>query len=155
VSVSVEPVPTPTFEARKLLAELDRFLGAMYEPDRRHALSIEQLLQPHIRFFIARLNREAVGCGGVALYSDYAEVKRVYTREAARGRGVGATLLAHIEVEAREAGKWSLRLETGIHQVAAIGLYQRCGFRQRGAFGHYADLPPHSIATSVFYEKSL
>ncbi len=48
-----------------------------------------------------------------------------------------------------------LRLETGTYQVAAIGLYQGCGFRPCGAFGHYADLAPHRIAASLFYEKSL
>jgi putative acetyltransferase len=41
-----------------------------------------------VRFFIARLEKLAVGCGGVALFDDYAEVKRMYTRPAARGLGL-------------------------------------------------------------------
>jgi len=155
VSLTVEPVPAPTPEAKQLLAELDQILGAAYEPEQRHGLSIEQLFQPDIRFFIARLNGEAVGCAGVALFGDYAEVKRMYTREAARGRGVGKALLARIEEEALESGRRVLSLETGVHQAAAIGLYERRGFRQRGPFGHYADLAPLRIATSVFYEKML
>jgi putative acetyltransferase len=155
MSVGIELVPAPTPEARALLTELDQILGAAYEPDQRHALSFHQLFQPSIHFFIARLNGEAVGCGGVALYGDYAEVKRMYTREAARQRGVGTALLARIEAEARHAGKGVLRLETGVHQVAAIRLYERWGFLPRGPFGHYGDLPPSSIATSVFYEKPL
>ena len=155
MNVAVEPAPAATPEATKLLAELDQILGAAYEADQRHALSVEQLFQPGIRFFIARLNGEAVGCGGVALFGDYAEVKRMYTREAARGRGVGKALLARIEVEARKAAIRVLRLETGVHQTAAIGLYEGWGFRRREPFGHYADLPPRSIATSVFYEKLL
>jgi putative acetyltransferase len=155
MSVATELVPYPTHQVAELLAELDQILGAAYEPDQRHALSIEQLFQPGIRFFIARLNGEAAGCGGVALYSDYAEVKRMYTRDAARGRGIGKALLARIEAEARNAGLRALRLETGIHQAPAIGLYERWGFRQCGPFGHYGDLPPHRIAASVFYEKPL
>ena len=155
MSISIELVPAPTPEARQLLAELDDILGAAYEPEQRHALSIEQLFQPGILFFIARLNGEAVGCGGVAFAADFAEVKRMYTRQAARGRGVGKALLARIDAEARSAGRRVLRLETGVQQGAAIGLYQRWGFRRRGPFGDYADLPPHSIATSVFYEKML
>jgi putative acetyltransferase len=155
MSVVIEAVPAPTPEAERLLAELDQILGALYEPDQRHGLKIEQLFQPDICFFIARLNGEAVGCGGVALFGDYAEVKRMYTRETARGRGVGKALLARIEVAACNAGRRVLRLETGIRQTAAIGLYQRWGFRRSAPFGHYAGLPPHRIATSVFYEKSL
>jgi ribosomal protein S18 acetylase RimI-like enzyme len=155
VSVAIEPVFAPTTEAIELLGELDQILGAAYEPEQRHALSIDQLFQPDIRFFIARLNGAAVGCGGVALLDDYAEVKRMYTRAAARGRGVGKALLARIQAEARKAGKQMLRLETGVHQTAAIGLYEGWGFRRREPFGHYAELPPHTIATSVFYEKML
>jgi putative acetyltransferase len=155
VSIAIERVFAPTREARELLAELDGILGAAYEPDQRHALSIGQLFQPDIRFFIARLDGGAAGCGGVALCSGYAEVKRMYVREQVRGRGVGKALLARIEAEARDAGKPVLRLETGLHQAAAIGLYQRWGFRLRGPFGRYADLSPHRIATSLFYEKPL
>ena len=40
-------------------------------------------------------------------------------------------------------------------QAAAIGLYEGCGFKACEAFGHYARLPPHRIATSLFYEKPL
>lgn len=155
MDMAIEPVSAPTPEATRLLAELDQILGAAYEPDQRHALSIEQLFQPDIRFFIARLNGEAVGCGGVALCGDYAEVKRMYVREAARGHGAGKALLARIEREAREGAKPVLRLETGIHQIAAIALYEGWGFRPCGVFGHYIGLPPDSIATSLFYQKLL
>jgi putative acetyltransferase len=155
MSAAIELVLAPTREAAELLAELDQVLDAAYEPEQRHGLSIEQLFQPGIRFFMVRLDDEPVGCGGVALYGDYAEVKRMYTREAARGRGIGKALLARIEAEARNAGLRVLRLETGIEQAAAIGLYQRWGFRRCGKFGHYAQLHPHRITASVFYEKLL
>src|SRR5262245_64235124 len=121
MGVEVGLVAAPTPEVKELLAELDEILGALYEPGQRHALSLDELFQPGIRFFVARLNGEPMGCGGVALYRGYAEVKRMYTRERARRRGVGRTLLARIEAEARGAGRSVLRLETGIHQQAAIG----------------------------------
>jgi Acetyltransferase (GNAT) family len=63
-----------------------------------------------------RLDGFAVGCGGVAAFEDYAEVKRMYTRPAARGRGVAKALLYRIEDEARRANKSVLRLETGVLQ---------------------------------------
>ena len=155
MSLEIEPVSRPTSEAASLISELDDVLGALYEPEQRHGYSIEQIFQPNVRLFIARLGDNAVGCGAVAFFDRYAEVKRMYTREAARGRGVGRALLARIEQEARNAGKPLLRLETGTLQEAAIGLYEGCGFRACGAFGHYAELPPHRIATSLFYEKPL
>jgi putative acetyltransferase len=155
LDIVVELISGPTPEARELVAELDAVLGALYEPHQRHGLTIEQVFEPNVRFFVAHLGEAAVGCVAVALFDGYAEVKRMYTREAARGRGVGRALLARIEEEARDAGKPVLRLETGIHQAAAIGLYEGSGFRRCGAFGHYAGLPPHMTAASVFYEKPL
>ena len=155
MSIAVERLSGPTPEAAALIAELDGVLGAVYEPEQRHGLSIEQVFEPHVRFFVARLGREAVGCGAVALFDAYAEVKRMYTRESARGRGVGKALLARIEQEARTANRAILRLETGTLQAAAIGLYEQCGFRACGAFGHYAALPLHRVAKSLFYEKPL
>ena len=155
LQITIEQLARPTPDAERLIAELDAVLGAVYEPEQQHGLSIEQVFHPNLRFFVARLGDQAVGCGAVALFDDHAEVKRMYTREAARGRGVGKALLARIEQEARDAGKPVLRLETGTYQAAAIGLYEGYGFRPCGVFGHYAALPPHKIAASLFYEKPL
>lgn len=155
MGIRIERLSGATQDARELIAELDDVLGARYEPEQRHGLSIEQVFEPNVRFFVAHIGDTAVGCGAVALFDDYAEVKRMYTREAARGQGVGKALLAKIETEARAAGRRMLRLETGTLQAAAIGLYEGCGFRACGSFGHYAELPPHRIATSLFYEKPL
>jgi putative acetyltransferase len=97
----------------------------------------------------------AVGCGGIAMFDDYAEVKRMYTRPAVRGRGVAKAVLQRIEDEACRAGKSILRLETGIHQEAAIGLYERMAFRSRGPFGQYSAMAARNIETSLFFEKEL
>jgi putative acetyltransferase len=97
----------------------------------------------------------AAGCGGVALFADFAEVKRMYVRNTARGRGVAQALLARIETAAREAGLTLLQLETGERQIAALRLYARAGFRPCAAFGAYAAMAPNSVAASVFLEKRL
>ena len=145
MEITIERPSGPTAEVSALIAELDGVLGAVYEPEQRHGFSIEQVFGPRVRFFVARLDGEAVGCGAVALFEDYAEVKRMYTRESVRGRGVGKALLARIEQEARAANRPILRLETGTLQAAAIGLYEQCGFRSCGAFGPYAALPPLAL----------
>ncbi len=91
----------------------------------------------------------------MALLDDFAEVKRMYVREPARGRGVAQALLTRIETEARAAGLVVLRLETGVRQTAALRLYAQAGFVPCGAFGDYATMPPEAIATSIFMEKRL
>jgi putative acetyltransferase len=153
--IVIERAIEPTPEICDLVEELNDVLGAAYEAHQRHGLSIEQLFQPNVRFFLARLDGSAVGCGGVAIFDEYAEVKRMYTRPAARGRGVAKAILGRIEDEARGAGKFVLRLETGSSQREGIGLYERMGFRPRGPFGPYAAMPARNIETSLFFEKSL
>jgi putative acetyltransferase len=155
MDIVIEPVPRATEEVRALIAELEQALSAKYPPQQRHGLALEAIFQPHIRFFLARLGGQAVGCGGVALFQDFAEVKRMYVRDAARGRGVARALLARIESEAQAAGLSVLRLETGDQQEAAMRVYTRAGFGRCPPFGEYARMSPAAIATSLFYEKLL
>jgi len=144
-----------TDEVRSLIGALDRELSAEYAPEQRHGLALAAIFQPHIRFFLARHGEAAVGCGGVALFQGFAEVKRMYVRDEARGRGVAQALLARLEAEALGAGLAVLRLETGVRQPAALRLYAAAGFRPCAAFGDYAAMAPEAIATSVFMEKQL
>ena len=151
----IERVTAPTPELLDLIGELDAVLNAAYEPHQRHGLPIAQLFEPHVRFFLARLDSTALACGGVALFDDYAEVKRMYTRPAARGRGLAKAVLRRLEEEAHAAGKPVLRLETGHFQPEAVGLYRGAGFMSCGPFGHYARMPARDIELSLFFEKRL
>ena len=153
--ITVERAPAPTDDVRALIGELDRTLGAEYPPEQRHGLALEAIFAQPVRFFLARLDGAAVGCGGVALFADFAEVKRMYVRPAARGRGVAQTMLARLERETDEAGLRIVRLETGNRQNAALRLYEQAGFRPCPPFGDYALMPRQAIATSVFMEKRL
>jgi putative acetyltransferase len=153
--IVVERVTGPTEEVRRLVGELEAALSANYAPHQRHGLKLDALFQPGIRFFVARFDGEAVGCGGIALLDGFAELKRMYVRDGVRGRGVAPAILARLEREAREAGYEVGRLETGTLQHQAIRFYGRSGFRTCGAFGGYATMAPGQIDTSVFMEKAL
>jgi putative acetyltransferase len=153
--IDIELIATAVDDVRELIGELDQLLAAEYLPEQRHGLTLEALFQPHIRFFAARLNGAAIGCSGMALFDDFAEVKRMYVRETVRGRGVAQALLTRIETEARGTGFDVLRLETGVRQAAALRFYTRAGFRPCAAFGDYAAMRPEAIATSIFMEKRL
>ncbi len=153
--IVVEAVAVATDEVRELIAELDATLALAYTAEQQHGLDVAAIFQPQMRFFIARRAGVALGCGGVALFPTFAEVKRVYVRPNARGRGVAQALLARIEREASAEGHTVLRLETGDRQLAALRLYERAGFVPCDAFGDYAEMTPHAIATSVFMEKRL
>ncbi len=111
------------------------------------------MFKPDVRFFVARTDGEAVGCGGVAFCDGYAEVKRMYSKPSVRGRGVAKALLRRIESEARAAGATLLRLETGLYQQEALWFYEGASFRRCAPFGPYAEMPPRAIELSLFFEK--
>ena len=153
MDVTIERVKAATPEIVTLLDALNKALAQGYSSEQRHALSIEQLFQPNIRFFVARVNSKAVACGGVGFYEGYAELKRMYSTPEVRGRGVAKALLIRLEAEAQEGGAGLVRIETGIHQHEALRFYEAAGYRQRGPFGPYADMSASAIETSLFYEK--
>jgi putative acetyltransferase len=150
MSLTIERAAEATREVHDLIEELNAVLGAVYEAHQRHGLAIEQLFEPNVRFFVARLDGLVVGCGGVAMLDDYAEVKRMYTRPVARGRGIAKAVLYKIEDEARGAGKSVLRLETGTYQQEAIGLYEAMGFQPTGPFGPYVNACPQHRGQPLF-----
>jgi putative acetyltransferase len=149
VTISTESPRQP--DIVRLVEELDAYLTGLYPPESNHLLDIETLARPDIRFLVARLEGAAMGC--VALRVDpegWGEVKRLYVPPRARGLGLGRRLLADLEAQARRERLTLLRLETGIHQPEALGLFRATGFREIAAFGDYAPDP-----LSVFMEKTL
>src|SRR4051794_11465475 len=103
MSLVLEHITAPTDYARLLIGELDAELNSTYSADQRHGLNIARIFQPNVLFFIARLDGQPAGCGGVAIENDLAELKRMYVRPAMRGRGVAQAILARLEQQARAA----------------------------------------------------
>ena len=84
--VTIVLVKAPTTEVIGLLDELNAALAGPYSEEQRHALPVDRLFRPNIRFFIARLDGEAVACGGVGFYDGFAELKRMYSKPSVRGQ---------------------------------------------------------------------
>jgi ribosomal protein S18 acetylase RimI-like enzyme len=140
-----------TDAAIALIDELESYLAPQYPVESRHGSSVEKLIREVVAFFVIRVGGEPAGCGGIQLFGDeYGELKRMYVRPANRGLGLGKRMVAHLESHALSKGVRCVRLETGIHQHEAIGLYERMGYRRIGPFPPYREDP-----LSVFFEKRL
>ena len=140
-----------TLDAIALITELDATLQPFYPPESCHGLSVDRLLAEAVPFFVLRSGEIAAACGGVKLFgTTYGEIKRMYVRPAFRGQGFAKLMLNHLSDYACAQGVTLLRLETGIHQHEAIGLYERMGFHRIPPFGDYKEDP-----LSLFYEKPL
>ena len=138
-------------DVRELIAELNAALLALSPPEACHHLTIEQMAQPDTTVFVAREGGKAVACGALKRHADgIGEVKRMYTRPAFQGRGLGGRILAEIESLARSERLNRLVLETGDRHYAAWRVYERAGFTRCGVVLDYPD-----SKWSVFYEKPL
>jgi putative acetyltransferase len=138
-------------EVRDMLARLDAYCAALYPAESNHLMDIASLMQGDVLFLVARdVDGAAVGCAALVNRQEYGEVKRMFVDERRRGLGTGRKLLEHLVMFARMSGLSVLRLETGIHQPEAIGLYERLGFERRAPFGDYREDP-----LSLFMELRL
>jgi len=147
----ITPERPDTPDAKTLIMELEAILAPGYPAESRHGLSVDRLLAEAVPFFLLRSDGVPASCGGVQLVgAEYGEIKRMYVRPQFRGRGFAKMMLDHLAAHARAHGVALLRLETGIHQREAIGLYERMGFRRIPPFGPYKEDP-----LSLFFEKQL
>lgn len=138
------------------LEEHIRDMRAVSPPQSKHALDLNGLRQPDIRFWSAWDGPTVVGCVALKTLDDrHAELKSMRTAGGQRRQGVGTRLLAHVLGQARELGLRQLSLETGSMPffAPARALYAARGFMACEPFGNYrADpnsvfmtlqLPPH------------
>ena len=138
-AVEVRIEPPDGAHARACLDAYFKELAARFEtgfdPSIPHAARPEQLTPPAGYFMVARLHGRVAGCGALKLVGDgIAEVKRMWTADFARGRGVARTVLESLEAKARALGIHTLRLETNKALVEAHALYRSAGYRQVPAF---------------------
>ena len=134
----------------RLLQLSDDYSASLYPVESNHMLDVESLLRPQMNFFGIFVEGVVKGCGGFWAHEDYVEIKRVFIDPSARGLGFSRNLMFVLEDEARAMGFKIARLETGVSQPEALGLYRAIGYMERGPFGDYK-LDP----LSVFMEKTL
>ncbi|MDP9027818.1 MAG: GNAT family N-acetyltransferase [Actinomycetota bacterium] len=100
-----------------------------------------QFVPPAGVFLVVDDELGAVGCGGVRMLAPLssgvqrAEVKHLYLRDRARGKGWGRELLAELEARAVGLGAREIVLDTNASLEAAQGLYRTTG---------YVDIPPYN-----------
>lgn len=147
--IALEPPGQPDVVA--LIAALDAYQSSLYPAESNHFADIATLAQPHVLFAVARdAGGQALACGAVMLADGYGELKRMFVRPELRGKGISKALMAFLEARAAACGCRELRLETGVRQPEALGLYARSGYVRCGPFGDYREDP-----LSVFMRKPL
>ena len=83
-----------------------------------------------------------------------ADIKKMLVHRAARGRGVGAALMAAVEEQARRHGRWLLVLDT-VPNENGHRLYLRAGWTETGRVPDYALFPDGRLCDTMIMWKRL
>jgi putative acetyltransferase len=127
-------------DVRRLLDRHLEFALAQTPPEHSFALDAAGLLDPAITLFSFRADGSLLGIGAIKCVDPHhAEIKSMHIAEAARGRGIGTAILAHLLGVARTRGCRRVSLETGTTAAfaPARALYRRAGFISCGPFASY------------------
>lgn len=105
------------------------------------------------------LDGEAQSSAGVAgcvalrrLSTERCEMKRLYVRDAFRGRGVGSALVGWLLAQAREIGYREMYLDTTTWMPIAVAMYEGLGFTRCDA---YKDVPDDDAVCTLCYRLTL
>lgn len=121
-------------------------------PGSVHALNLDALRHPSIRFWAAWDGEDLMGCGALkTLTPAHGELKSMRTADAHLRKGVARQMLDHIEAAARAMGLRQISLETGSHApfAAARALYASAGFVACPPFAGYVLDPYSAFMTKV------
>ena len=153
----IAPVPAIAVESPlsadmgEMIAELNALLLTLSPPEACYHMTAEEMAGEATTVFVARIDGKAAACGALHRHADgIAEVKRMYTRPAYQGLGLGSRILDRIIELATREGISMLVLETGDKHPAAWRVYERAGFSRCGPVLDYPDSP-----YSIFYSRSL
>jgi GNAT superfamily N-acetyltransferase len=118
-------------EAQELLRAMEEGVRRWYgpvEPERTSVVAPAELVPPSGIYVVLREGGAAVAGGGVRALDEpgVGEVKRMFVRPAARGRGLGRRLLGELEAAAADLGHRVLRLDTA---GRLRGFYEAAGYR--------------------------
>jgi putative acetyltransferase len=98
----------------ELLRHGEAFSASLYPPESNHHLPLHALRRPEVQFLVARdADEKALATGALVLHDGWAEIKRMWVEEAARGRGIAGQILKALMAEAGGASVEMLLLEKG------------------------------------------
>ena len=106
-------------------------MSDLYPAESNHLESSDDLKKPNVLFVGCRIDGELVASGAAKIMQDdgsYAEIKRVFVVDDHRGKGLSSQVMCFLETELQSRGVSLFRLETGIKQPEALGLYRKLGY---------------------------
>ncbi len=122
------------------------YKGVLLIPERRLVVGrLDGVIAGSVMLSRAPRNNEAQAFAGT--------ISALFVAPWARGRGIGRGLVGELEREARELGLAVLNLDLRDTQRAAIGLYERLGYRRWGTHPCYAQVEGRVVPGHYYYKR--
>lgn len=139
------------------LSPFDRQIVETFYPIPKYTRVLDQIETDHTPpngdACLALRDGQPVGCGMYhQIFSDTAEIKRVFVTDAARGTGVGCAIMQALIASARDQGFNRIVMDTSKPLKAAQKLYLALGFHSRGP---YQDVPEIAADHLLYFEMDL
>lgn len=134
----------------QLVSQLDNLLADL--DGRDHDFFDEFNRLDHIKHVVLAYDGDiAVSCGAIKEFdSETMEIKRMFTTESQRGKGIATQVLTELENWAKELGYSKCVLETGKRLPDAVRLYRKNAYRQISNYRQYIH-----IENSMCFEKNI
>jgi ribosomal-protein-alanine N-acetyltransferase len=150
------PLPLPVVCRRVGINLTDALVdleNACFEGDRIVRRNLRRLLRSPSALCIGAFREKELAGSMIVLFRSNSTIARIYSLAVspqARGLGIGKRMIKKAEREARTRGCRCLRLEVRLDNLAAIRLYERCGFTDTKVLpGYYED----GTAAFVFWKE--
>ena len=127
-NVIIKEISPSSHEAKVLFKLLDEHNMSHCPPEICHLTQPEELESINSVLLGIYCDETLAGMGGLKLYTQYAEVTRMYVKPEYRGNGLAVKLLEELEKIAITHGHEVLKLETSEKFKSAYQLYLNYGF---------------------------
>jgi GNAT superfamily N-acetyltransferase len=134
----------------QMVAQLDNLLAEM--DGREHDFYNQYNKIDKIKHVVVAYSDELpVACGAIKEFDpETMEVKRMFTVESQRGKGLATQILNELEMWVLELGYSKCILETGKRLPDAVRLYEKSGYKLIPNYGQYIEME-----NSICFEKKL
>jgi GNAT superfamily N-acetyltransferase len=134
----------------QLVVRLDKLLADMDGRDHDYYNQYNKIDKiKHV--VVAYSDESPVACGAIKQFdTETMEVKRMYTADNHRGKGLATQVLTELENWALELGYSRCILETGKRLPDAVRLYENRGYQLIPNYGQYVEME-----NSICFEKKL
>lgn len=138
--ISLNRVSPEHQDFRQLIELLDKDLWDRY-PQTQQFFATFNKIKLGANAIVAYYEDVPVGCGCYRATDEITtvEIKRMFVKPEARGKGIAKAVLTALEHWAQEEGKSRAILETGTNQPEAISLYTKLGYELIDRYEPYVD----------------